>query len=65
MTMSSHISEATNIKAFINKFRKSKTKFTSLGMVLNSIVHQKVYIEDIDFFVDTLFQSVQWTNTEL
>ena len=65
MSISSHISEATNIRAYLKNFTKNKVKFNALGMVLNSVVNHKLYIEDVDFFVDTLFQSVYCDRSEL
>ena len=70
--LATHINNMTNSKAYFKEFARRKYKFEALGMMLNYLLNEsglilkeKLYIEDIEFFVDTLFQFVEITKGAL
>lgn len=58
-----------NPKAYFRKMAESRLKFSALGVLLQHLLSQprelKLYLEDLDFFTDTLFQSVSVGEAEL
>ena len=62
--ISTHLSEHSNPKAYLQQFTKDRLKYKAVGILLNHILnkthHSKLYIEDVDFFIDTLFQLVNY-----
>jgi hypothetical protein len=56
------VASLKNPTAYFKKMGESKMKFNALGMLLHHLFSQarevKLYLEDIDFFTDTLLQLV-------
>ena len=50
--------EHSNPKAYLHQFAQNKLKYKALGILLNHLLnkthHSQIYIEDIDYFIDTL-----------
>lgn len=64
--MSQHLSSVTNFKAYFELYANSRCKFYALGMLVNNLLRElgssalkdKLFIEDIEYFIDTLCEIV-------
>jgi DNA mismatch repair ATPase MutS len=63
------LTDHSNPKAYLQQFRRNGLKFKALGMLLNHLLNRvnisKLYIDDIDYFVDSLFKFVECGKNEL
>lgn len=62
LKLTAHVNSLKNPKAYFKKMAENKLKFAALGVLLNHLLSQprelKLYLEDLDYFTDTLFQLV-------
>jgi len=62
--ISAHMTVHKNPKAFVKMILQNRIKCNSLGMLLTQILHtnhhSKLYLEDIDYFIDSLLLTVQY-----
>ena len=63
------MSSLKNPKAYFERMRQNKYKFNALGMFLYHLFNHsyqlqyKIYLDEIEYFNDTLFQLVQYSKT--
>ena len=71
--ISAHMSSLKNPKPYFQKMKEDKYKFKALGMFLYHYFNHshewsdryKIYLDEIEYFNDTLFQFVQYSRSEL
>ena len=62
--ISAHLTDHHNPKVYLKQYTKNRLKYNSLGILLNNITNKipniKLYLNDIDYFIDTLFNFVEY-----